>query len=475
MEGAEASSIRDEAPWRLQDLQAWPDARFSPDLTRQPIRMLDCATLTVVVLTPPGRGAIATVLVEGAGALSAVAARFRAASGHALESFAPDRLAFGRFGGEPGEEVVVRVRSLQSIEIHCHGGHAAVAMLCQSLIEAGCTPMAWPAWIARQADDPIAWAAMVALAEARTERTAAILLDQYQGALRRAILSILDALNRGDLDAAREEIDRLLGRAPVGLHVARPWRVVVAGPPNAGKSSLVNAILGYGRAIVDPAPGTTRDLVTATTAIEGWPVELCDTAGLRESRHPVERAGVELAEQGLAAAELVLMVFDLSQPWSSADERLVQAQPGAILVHNKTDLIEEEDGSEEGDESNFGEDGLPLAQGFGSENGDKSNFGEDGPPLAQGFGSEIGLIPLGRVPFPRPPGVRTSALRGEGVEQLLRVIAKRLVPNAPPVGAAMPFTEDQAELLRRASEGVAEGDARSAQRILESLIRKRRG
>ena len=91
--------------------------------------------------------------------------------------------------------------------------------------------------------------------------------------------------------------------APLGLHLARPWQVVVAGPPNVGKSSLINALAGYPRAIVHWAPGTTRDAVTVETVLDGWPVELCDTAGLRTAGDAVERAGIELARRKMAQAE----------------------------------------------------------------------------------------------------------------------------------------------------------------------------
>lgn len=372
----------------------------------------------VVQLTPPGRGAIATLLVEGPKALAVVQSCFRSASDRPLDSVAPDRLAFGHVGPEPGEEIVVRVRSDQSVELHCHGGQAAVALVQQILVGRGCRPISWQEWAQLGPEDALRAAALLALAEARTERTAAILLDQYQDALSRAVNAVCGCLEQNDLDGARRRLEEILAQAATGLHLVQPWRVVVAGPPNAGKSTLVNAIVGYARAIVDPQAGTTRDLVTALTAVDGWPVELCDTAGLRDAAHPVEQAGVDIARRSLADADLVLLIFDLSQPWTAGEQELVSAQPEAIVVHNKADFA-------------------PCAV------------------------------------TARPPGHRVSALYRDGIEDLLRAIATRLVPHPPAPGAAVPFTPEQASMLFRASHALAQGDPQGAGHVLQSLATHR--
>jgi tRNA modification GTPase len=353
--------------------------------------------LHVIWLTAPGRGALATLRVEGPGALEIVTVHFLSRSDHAahgarpLGSFAPDRLVVGRFGGSQGEEVVLRRASDEAVEIHCHGGPAAIARIEQLLVQSGCRPLGWQQWVARQESDPMVAAARIALAEARTARTAAILLDQYRGALGRAFHEIQAALARGQTAAARQRLEALRAAAPVGRHLIRPWQVVVAGPPNVGKSSLVNALAGYPRAIVHRAPGTTRDAVTAETIWDGWPVELCDTAGLRDAGDAVERAGIELAGRRMAQADLVLLVFDRSRPWSATDEAVRGARPGAFLVHNKSDL--------------------PPADG------------------------------------PRPSGLAVSAAQREGIDTLSKVIAERLVPQPPLPGEAVPFTQVQIDRI----------------------------
>ncbi len=372
---------------------------------------------TVAQLTPPGRGAVATLLVEGPGALAAVQAQFRAAGARPLADFPADRLVFGHLGGEPGEEVVIRVRSDQSVEIHCHAGQAAPAMVRDLLVAQGCRPATWQERTAAAEPDPLRAAALVALADARTERTAAILLDQYQGALGEAIRGIRESIERRDTAAAKEKIEALLARADIGVHLTQPWRVVVAGPPNVGKSTLINALVGYPRAIVDPRAGTTRDVVSATTAVDGWPVEFSDTAGLRPTDEPLEKAGVELAKQKLSGADRVILVFDASRPWTRDEVALAAEWPGAMIVHNKVDLV----GSAE--------------------------------------------VP-GQC---RPPGVAVSALLGEGVETLLAAIAGRIVPHPPPQGAPVLFAPGQIEWLGEVLSALVIGDWRAAIALLGTI------
>ncbi len=101
---------------------------------------------------------------------------------------------------------------------------------------------------------------------------------------------------------------RIYGRALILENISSRRGVAFVGEPNVGKSSLLNALLRFGRAIVHDQPGTTRDLVSGLTACDGWPVQLIDTAGLGETSEPIERAGVALTTEMLAEADLVLWV-----------------------------------------------------------------------------------------------------------------------------------------------------------------------
>lgn len=115
---------------------------------------------------------------------------------------------------------------------------------------------------------------------------------------------------------------------------------MICGRPNAGKSTLMNQLAGCARSIVTQYPGTTRDIVEETVMLGGIPLRLADTAGLRETADPVERIGVKAARERIETAQLVLAVFDSSQPLTEEDVRLIEGLRGsrAIAVVNKTDL-----------------------------------------------------------------------------------------------------------------------------------------
>jgi tRNA modification GTPase len=358
---------------------------------------------------------VATLLVAGPATEQVAGELLFFKSGKKLSDYPADRPIFAHFGGIDGEEIIVRRRSdSHAIELHCHGGYAAIQTIERAFVERGFFLLSWKNWIVESDEDPFATAALLALADARTERTASILLDQYHGALRRAFEEIEAAKNSGISGQVGnlphkseqvgnlphdEQIEELLERVPLGRHLTKPWRVALIGEPNVGKSSLLNALLGYGRAIVHHTPGTTRDLVIVQTAFEGWPIELCDTAGLRVL-HPLEKSetdlieqeGIELAMGQIAQADLLLLIFDASKPWTAADQAFWEKHPQALVIHNKVDLA-------------------------ASTND-------------------------------RPGGLFVSAVTGQGIEELPRLIAQRLVPHPPSPGAAVPFTEEQVEKLR---------------------------
>lgn len=353
--------------------------------------MTNDAPTYVLQLTPPGRAALSSVSVFGPRAEEIIGALFLPTARRG-----PDigRIAFGHWKDASGEEVVVCRSDDDDFEIHCHGGTAAVTAIIADLVQAGCQPSDADRWLGRFSDDLIARDAYVALTQARTERTAGILLDQLNGALRRELTKIVADLKAGKTAEARQRLTALLDRGDVGLHLTRPWQVVIAGRPNVGKSSLINALVGYQRAIVYDQPGTTRDVVTSTTAFDGWPVELSDTAGLRAPADRLEAAGIDAAERRLATAGLRILAFDQSQPWTDDDQRLADAWPDALHVRNKCDL--------------------PAA-------GDIVRS-----------------------------GIKISALDGTGLSALMDEIVNRLVGQWPDDMQPVPFTPEQISLLQSA-------------------------
>jgi tRNA modification GTPase len=290
-------------------------------------------------LTAQGRGAIAVVRVCGPRAIEIADAVFRQNRGVRLAETPRGVLRLGHIGQGPGDEVVAVVLEEvpPTVEVQCHGGEAAVSLVVEALQAAGANWFDAVSFGDQCWDDPFAHDALVDLARAPTLLTAEILLDQVHGALRRALHRLSPSIDE-EPDRVLADIETLIRRSEVGLRLLDGWRVVIAGRPNVGKSRLFNALVGFARAIVDPTPGTTRDLVSFKTSFAGWPVELVDTAGLRETLDPIETIGIEHSRLEQRQSDLILLVLDRSLPLELIDLELVASNPTALLVGNKSDL-----------------------------------------------------------------------------------------------------------------------------------------
>ncbi len=265
----------------------------------------------VARLTPAMPAAIATIAVWGPQSVDAVEKHLRSPRGDTviLKSGAVRYGLWNPSTEMAAEQVVVCLTDVDCVEIHCHGGNAVCEMIFRDLIASGCVrtesqllPTAEQSEIEREAADD--------LILATTDRAAAILIDQLNGALEGAIAELSERKLREGRDSIKEHVRELLDWSELGLHLSKPWQVVLAGPPNTGKSSLMNAILGAQRSIVHHEPGTTRDWVEGLTAIDGWPVAISDTAGVRESRDQIESEGVRRSMRRVQEADLVVMVVD---------------------------------------------------------------------------------------------------------------------------------------------------------------------
>lgn len=325
----------------------------------------------VALATPPGRAALALIRLSGRGAFD-LAARvlhpfhpdpprtvFRARATHPVGGDLLDdvlAVCFPEPASYTGEDLV---------EVSSHGGLLVPAGVVAGFVAAGARP-AQPGEFTRRAVlngklDLLQAEATADLidagAPAQRQRALHQLergLSQRLEALRQEILE-LEALIAYDIDfpeedegpvssdrverawrATRDQLTRLLATAPEGERLREGALVVIAGPPNAGKSSLFNALLGRERAIVTELPGTTRDAIEAPAVIEGFPFRLVDTAGLRDSDDRLERLGIEVSRRYLDAADLVLFCEEL--PGSGREEFLAGCRAPVVAVQTKADL-----------------------------------------------------------------------------------------------------------------------------------------
>ncbi|MFM8378779.1 MAG: GTPase [Planctomycetia bacterium] len=276
--------------------------------------------------------------MAGCDALAAVSRLFSPRGRAALDQRPDGAVVFGRWGdSERGEEVVVMRHSAERLEVHCHGGLAASAAIMTSLETRGAVRQGWPEWLVAAGESAIQVEAREALARAGGPKAARILCRQLAGALDAELARIVALDAAGDTAGAAAR-KRLRRAARVGLRLTRPWRVVVAGEVNSGKSSLVNALAGHARSIVSAEPGTTRDGLETRVVLDGWEIDLVDTAGLREEpAGPTEAAGIERARAAAAIADLVLLCRTSGRLSENSDGRR-SAFRDALIVLTKYDL-----------------------------------------------------------------------------------------------------------------------------------------
>ncbi|WP_414040510.1 tRNA uridine-5-carboxymethylaminomethyl(34) synthesis GTPase MnmE [Acidithiobacillus sp. M4-SHS-6] len=332
----------------------------------------------VAIATPPGEGGVGIVRLSGPKALgigqslcgqSPRSQPWPARQAQFRRFYSPDGLRidhgitlyFPAPHSYTGEDVV---------ELQGHGSPLALAALLRACVKHGAR-MARPGEFTERAFlngrlDLAQAEAVADLIHARSEAQVRAAAASLEGAFSQAVEAIhaqllrLLALVEASLDFSEEDLGdtheiavrdglaalqqqllQLQQQARQGARLARGGRVIIAGRPNVGKSSLMNALAQRDAAIVTPIPGTTRDLLREEILLEGLPIELIDTAGLRESDDLVEAEGISRARQILHSAQLVLLVADAQAGWQQDDQSIVDALPPIprLLVWNKRDLV----------------------------------------------------------------------------------------------------------------------------------------
>lgn len=333
------------------------------------------------IATPPGQGAVAVLRVSGPEAIAVADRVFKSSKRKPseLESRVQSLGAicdkqihldsvlltvFRKPSSFTGEDVV---------EIACHGGVLVTRRILELLLRSGAS-LADPGEFTRRAFlnaklDLTQAEAIMDLISASSDRALRAATEQLDGtlgirirAMQSELLGLLAHIeayidfpeedispDTGSallqrLQAILETMESLLSSASQGRLIREGVRTVISGPPNAGKSSLLNRLLGFERAIVSATPGTTRDTLEESIILKGWSLRLVDTAGLRESLDPIELEGINRAMKQRAAADLILHVRDGTLPaqpiFADTGGKDAIASPEEILILNKSDIQE---------------------------------------------------------------------------------------------------------------------------------------
>ncbi len=336
----------------------------------------DDTIAAIATAVAPGLGSVAIVRMSGPAAESIGRTLFRAPGQQVWDSH---RVLYGHVvdpasGERVDEALLLLMKAPRSftredvVELHCHGGLIAVQRVLALVLAHGCRRAAAGEFSQRAflngRLDLTRAEAIGDLIAARSQRAAQLAMAGLDGGLQRRITALREQLldqlaelearvdfeeNLPPLDAAavvaaltavRQALEALVAEARQGELLREGLRVAIVGRPNVGKSSLLNRLSRRERAIVTDTPGTTRDLLESELVLEGVPLTLLDTAGIRPTSDAVERLGIARSRAALAAADAVLLLFDLTTGWSDDDQELRDLVPdGAVLllVGNKAD------------------------------------------------------------------------------------------------------------------------------------------
>ncbi|MBU4211327.1 MAG: tRNA uridine-5-carboxymethylaminomethyl(34) synthesis GTPase MnmE [Verrucomicrobia bacterium] len=347
--------------------------------------MNDQSDTIAAIATAPGEAGIAIIRISGAESLTA-ADRIFIHAGEPPSRRPPGAFMRGLVKSDErvlDEVLLLVMRTPHSytredvVEIQCHGGFVSARRILQTILASG-VRLAEPGEFTKRAFlngriDLVQAEAVLDLIRAQSERSAAAAVEQLEGSLSASFNDVYDNIVRvcADLEAVLdfseddappalipesivqahkilEQINDMLKTWEEGHLLREGALVVISGRPNVGKSTLLNALLGRNRAIVSPLPGTTRDTLEETIILEGIPIRLVDTAGLRTTTCAIEQEGIRRARSHMQKADLHLYIIDASKPMVSEDGshlKLLRAEKSVIII-NKIDLgtlIQEKD------------------------------------------------------------------------------------------------------------------------------------
>ena len=331
------------------------------------------------VITALGEGAVGIVRMSGEQALAVGETLFKAASGKKLAEYKPNTMVYGHVYDQDGslvdEVLAVFMQGPRSytaedvVEIQCHGGLQSLKKILQLTYAAGARPAEAGEFTKRAflngRIDLTQAEAVMDIIRSRSEASLKLAARQQQGQLAKELRGLRNALVdvvvnleavidypeediedvtygrvQESIASCNDAIDSLLAHAHTGKILREGLRTAIVGKPNVGKSSLLNALLKEERAIVSQYAGTTRDVIEEQLLLDGVPLVLADTAGIRSTEDFVEKIGVEKSRQLLQDAELVICVVDGSEGLTAEDEAILAAASGkpCVIIVNKSDL-----------------------------------------------------------------------------------------------------------------------------------------
>ena len=372
------------------------------------------STIKFRLVTPQGKSAIATVVVVGENAIQFASRVFRAKNRMLKIEKGFGRVLYGNWITDQkiGEDLILCPINRDRFEIHCHGSIAAVDIIVQTLQHHGAVASTESDLAGDLSGNQYFGEMQIAISQAPTLKVAKLLVAQsrnhhkFWGNLKK-----LAQANQVDL--ARQQLEQFIAWQEFGCRLITPFQVVFCGRPNAGKSSLVNAILGFQRAIVHEQEGTTRDVVQEATAIDGWPVVLSDTAGFRESNDPIEQQGMTLAQESIGASDLLILVSDLTRFDPASFENEKQNFQPDLVIGNKIDLA---------------------------------------------------------VTCPNLVDLCVSASESINVDNLMCEIINRLIPQLPNADQAIPVSETQVAIAHEIRQSILDNRLSHARELIESIL-----